>query len=478
MIGKSLTEYVFILISIGLLRLVAPISFLYIAYVVVAQPTTGWKTSLGRYALLEILFYTMVYLPRRWLLQKPAVHPTIHTREYRRILFQRCSSYLAISDYLSGWFFSAEFKRDNVVDWLLWALFSATRDTCLVEWEEEIEEYLSRVEVIIDRKLTPGYNTGAQCMRPTIDSVLMLHRPLIWYLVVGLVDLFTSFRLWRQGFYHYDDGDCVASFPMRPCCVISRRSSVAKLPYWYRPHRSSTKLPVLFIHGIGIGLYPYTPFFDELIALHPDIGILAIEILSISMHITSPPLSSSATCTAISQILDDLGLDRIVVLSHSYGTVVTTQMLHSHLSPRISAILFVDPIPFLLHLPDVAFNFVYRQARSANELQLWYFTSRDPDISRTLSRHFFWSENVLWKEELVGRPVAVWLSGKDQIVNSEQVRKYLTEEPIASEYWTTDTLEVLFDPNLDHATVFDTKDRRKRLLDVLDRFVGRLDCRN
>jgi pimeloyl-ACP methyl ester carboxylesterase len=219
-------------------------------------------------------------------------------------------------------------------------------------------------------------------------------------------------------------------------------------------------------------------FFEELICLDSDIGILAIELLSISMHITSPPLSSSATCTAISQILDDLGLDRVVVLSHSYGTVVTAQMLHSHLSPRISAIFFVDPIPFLLHLPDVASNFIYRQARSANELQLWYFASRDPDISRTLSRHFFWSENVLWKEELVGRPVAVWLSGQDQIINSEQVRKYLTKEPTASKYWATDTLEVLFDPNLDHATVFDTKDRRKRLLDVLDRFVGCLDYRN
>lgn len=70
MIGKSLPEYIFIFISIGLLRLVAPISFLYVAYLVVAQPSTGWQTSLGGYALLEILFYTLVYLPRRWLLQK------------------------------------------------------------------------------------------------------------------------------------------------------------------------------------------------------------------------------------------------------------------------------------------------------------------------------------------------------------------------------------------------------------------------
>ncbi|OJA13591.1 hypothetical protein AZE42_02725 [Rhizopogon vesiculosus] len=471
MLGTSLPEYAFIRTSITLLQLIAPFSFICVAYLIAAPPATTWQAWLGAYAVVEVLFYVLIYLPRRSLLQKPAVHPDIHTREHRRILFQRCSDHLAVSDHLSGWFLSADFKRDNVVDWLLWALFSSTRDNCLVEWEDELEEYISMVEAITGRNLEPGYNAGAQCMRLTIDSVPMLHRPFIWYLIVGLVDTFTSFCLWRQGFHHYDDGNLMASFPMRPSYVISRRSPVAKLPYWYRPHRSSTKLPVLFLHGIGIGLYPYMPFFEEFNALHPDIGILAIEFLSISMHITSPPFSSTEICTAISQILDDLGLGRVVVFSHSYGTVITAQMLHSHLSLRIAAILFADPIPFLLHLPDVAYNFVYRQARSANEWQLWYFASRDPDISRTLSRHFFWSENILWKEDLVGKPVAVWLSGKDQVVNSEQVRKYLTEEEIASDHWAKNRLEVHYDPDLDHATVFDTKGRRKRLLDVLDRFV-------
>ena len=67
-----------------------------------------------------------------------------------------------------------------------------------MEWEEELEEYLSMVEVIIGRKLAPGYNAEARCMRLTIDNVSMLHRPLIWYLVshhrniVGLHDLLHS----------------------------------------------------------------------------------------------------------------------------------------------------------------------------------------------------------------------------------------------------------------------------------------------
>lgn len=246
------------------------------------------------------------------------------------------------------------------------------------------------------------------------------------------------------------------------------------MPYWYREHTSKDKLPILFIHGIGIGFWPYLPFLKELVAQDPEVGILAVEILSVSMHMTAPPLPSEETCIAITRILDSLALPRVVVCSHSYGTVITTHMLHSPaLAPRIASILFVDPIPFLLHLPNVAHNFVYRKPYNSTEWVLWYFASRDPDISRALSRHFFWAENILWKEELEDRPgrVAVALSGADQIVHAEAVRKYLTAEEDAKSNWTGDKLEVLFYPTLDHADIFDAAERREPLLDALRRFV-------
>jgi pimeloyl-ACP methyl ester carboxylesterase len=201
-----------------------------------------------------------------------------------------------------------------------------------------------------------------------------------------------------------------------------------------------------------------------------DVGILAIEILPISMRITSPTLGREATCAAILEILWSFDINLFVLCAHSYGTVIATHMLHCpHLGPRIAGTLLVDPIPFLLHLPSVAFNFMYRHPRTANEWQLWYFASRDADVARSLSRHFFWAENVLWKEELDGRRVAVSLSGDDQIVDAESVRRYLTGESEMKEQWSSGDLEVLFYPGLDHATVFDTRDRRSLLVDVLSR---------
>jgi pimeloyl-ACP methyl ester carboxylesterase len=203
-----------------------------------------------------------------------------------------------------------------------------------------------------------------------------------------------------------------------------------------------------------------------------DTGVLAIEILPLSMRITPPILHRSSICLAMTRILDTHNIDRFVLAAHSYGTVIVAHMLRSpELGHRITAALLIDPIPFLLHLPNVAYNFLYRQPRSANEWQLWYFASRDADVSRSLSRHFFWTECVLWKEDLDGRPIGVALSGDDQIVDAEAVRKYLTGEEEMKESWESGTLQVLFYPSLDHAMVFDTKSRRFPLINILRKFV-------
>jgi len=88
--------------------------------------------------------------------------------------------------------------------------------------------------------------------------------------------------------------------------------------------------------------------------------------------------------------------------------------------------VLIDPVSILLHLPDVAFNFTRRKPKQANEHQLYYFASMDMSVSHTLSRHFFWNENVLWKKDIGRRRVTVSLSGRDLIVDTEAVGRYLS----------------------------------------------------
>lgn len=230
-------------------------------------------------------------------------------------------------------------------------------------------------------------------------------------------------------------------FPFRPQTLLTKYRSPAKhVTYWHRTHTSTTRLPVVFIHGIGIGLYPYTNFLNELNSnsgiesSDPDeqVGIIAIEIMPVSFRITHSALSSTVMCSEIDQILlNHFSPDqKFILVSHSYGTVISTHLLKTpSIALRIGPVVLIDPVSILLHLPDVAYNFTRRLPKEANEHQLYYFASMDPGVSHTLSRHFFWNENILWKKDLGGRNVTVSLGGRDLIVDTEAVGRYLNEEP-------------------------------------------------
>ena len=222
---------------------------------------------------------------------------------------------------------------------------------------------------------------------------------------------------------------------MRPITLFtSGRSAAKRLTYWHRPHTSQTRRPVVFIHGIGIGLYPYVNFLAQLDAhlsggcsVHDQVGIIAIEIMPVSFRITHSALRNDEMCDEIQAILNYHEFEKPVLVSHSYGTVITTQLLKSpKLAKLIGDIVLIDPISILLHLPDVAYNFTRRRPKRANEHQLYYFASMDMGVSHSLSRCFFWSENVLWKHEIGDRAVTVSLAEQDLIVDTKAVRSYLS----------------------------------------------------
>jgi alpha/beta hydrolase fold len=190
---------------------------------------------------------------------------------------------------------------------------------------------------------------------------------------------------------------------------------------------------------------PYVDFLADLNSTSgiedglPDdqVGIIAIEILPISFRITHPAMSKSDMCAEIAKILAHHGWDKVVLVSHSFGTVVATHLLKTPSTAHlVGPMVLIDPVCILLHLPDVAYNFTRRKPQRANEHQLYYFASMDMGVSHTLSRHFFWSENILWKEDLDGRNVTVSFSGRDLIVDTESVGRYMSS---GNTPWTSST---------------------------------------
>ena len=90
MIGNSRPEYVFIRISIIGLRLIAPLSIIYLAASYYAAAFLC-SPFLGVYALIEAAFYLFVYLPRSFYLQrvKFPIKPAFHTLTYSLVHYTR-----------------------------------------------------------------------------------------------------------------------------------------------------------------------------------------------------------------------------------------------------------------------------------------------------------------------------------------------------------------------------------------------------
>lgn len=90
-----------------------------------------------------------------------------------------------------------------------------------------------------------------------------------------------------------------------------------------------------------------------------EIGILAVEILPISSRFTSSMLPREDMCEQIRSIMDHHHLPKVVLLTHSYGSVIATHILKTpELAARIASVILVDPVSILLNQPDVAYNFV------------------------------------------------------------------------------------------------------------------------
>jgi triacylglycerol esterase/lipase EstA (alpha/beta hydrolase family) len=139
-----------------------------------------------------------------------------------------------------------------------------------------------------------------------------------------VVDTLTHAYLRFHGFDFYRGSitHSISVIPPRPQAFIApRRSPGYDISYWYHPHTSQKELPIVFFHGIGVGLYQYMQLLKEVNQGRRDedgkIGILAVEILAISSRITTRVLRKEDMCQQLRSILRHHGFEKFVIVSHS-----------------------------------------------------------------------------------------------------------------------------------------------------------------
>ncbi|GHJ88728.1 hypothetical protein NliqN6_5130 [Naganishia liquefaciens] len=284
-------------------------------------------------------------------------------------------------------------------------------------------------------------------MRLTLDPVNTRTRPLGVYAARAGMDWWLKRGVYRRmGFEVYREGDL---------------EYLLRIPPEWTPEKQDSEGwdPIVYIHGLGFGLVSLQNIhvLQSLVHRLPHNPLIVPIQPHISMHIFHPrhlkPPSRGETTAAIRAICARWGfwpaerLSReslaghnargsnvdsprrgIVVFSHSNGSIAHGWLIKDCPEMILRSAL-VDPVVFCLWEGDVCYNFCYREPHNTIELLLHWFIASEIGIATSIQRHFDWSANTLFHDEIPHahdpRRTLVVLGGEDVIIDAWRVKGYL-----------------------------------------------------
>lgn len=190
------------------------------------------------------------------------------------------------------------------------------------------------------------------------------------------------------------------------------------------------KIPLVFVHGIGIGLISYIPLIDLLLEQGRPILMPEIPYVSGFRPWQSPNsvLSPAVVASTMTAMLAYHGYAKGTFLGHSYGTSWLSYVC-KYAPNAVAALLFLDPICFCLHLPRLTTSFVYHRPDPGT---VGFMVRTDMIVNWTIQRAFPWAWIAIFLNQ-IHVPCTVFLSDKDALVPAEKVEAYFRSNnvPIA-----------------------------------------------
>jgi hypothetical protein len=253
---------------------------------------------------------------------------------------------------ISNIFFSCVICR------VAWAFFSLPLEDVLLDdaINKELQYMINHFESEFHVHFELGYNQDIISHRINLDPVNATHRPLAFYACIMLLSTLFGFLLqfiWRMNKYGPERKSTLWE-PMdsqeRPYERLPKENTPEKLSYWFRDGNRSKK-PIVFVHGIGVGIMSYFTFIPKLLQ-STDSPIFFIELPYVSMHCVEEIPTMQETVNDIRNMLHRHGFDSVVFVGHSLGTSIISWAT-KFLSENVAGVVFIDPICFMLHYKDV-----------------------------------------------------------------------------------------------------------------------------
>ncbi|KAJ3007205.1 hypothetical protein HKX48_009267 [Thoreauomyces humboldtii] len=406
-------------------------------------PVTSYpnvEAGVAAWMLLETLFVAWGEMKRREFQKhvREDVYPVLREDE-RHFLFNRimntiakprfpaflCSNFMWRStSTLLGPTSLSSIRLGDIRDLLAWFLFSKPSFEHLSAGNQrECDRMVQHLLVVqgLEGQMEDGHNPDIEAVTVTFNEVKSLRKPLAMY--AGVAALVMAFRipLWICGFRR------------------KRTEGKDGMGYWVRLAKTTVKtrrkdgkdpLPIVFIHGLGGGLWCYARFILKLFLTHRNHPIYLLELPHVSMRFTSTSPDADASVRSMTAMLSTHSHTKCILVGHSLGTAYQSY-LNKH-TTLVSGNVFIDPICFKIYDLGVVFNFVHRPPTTkANELLLHWLVARELWISHWISRHFVWHRIHLLPSSLP-RNTHVFLSEDDNIIKSHVAESYLRDHGIST----------------------------------------------
>ncbi|KAJ7094688.1 hypothetical protein B0H15DRAFT_830514 [Mycena belliarum] len=326
-------------------------------------------------------------------------------------------------------------RRVEIQKWIYWSIFNKDLpEPHLITPTHQavLDDTLQLLEMRLGTRVAPGSNPDISPMRMTIDPVIVTARPLIYYAFVSGINRYL--RGWYRTNWNLRHGN------------FNDLEYLVYTPETWDPIAGPS--PIVFLHGLGLGLFQYSPIIRDLHHQFPDRPLLIPLQPHISQDIFHPkfldPLFRQDLADRLAGLLrqlgwvsqdgDDLrGSRGVTMLSHSNGSYLHAWCLKR--SPElVSRSCFVDPVTFCSWEGDSCYNFLYRRPSSGMDLLIRYFVGTELGVANMMRRNFDWSSNSLWYEEIPNArnpsKTLFLFGGSDDIIDGERVKKYLTSHGV------------------------------------------------
>ena len=326
-----------------------------------------WKSNWCSYwIMIDLAFAFLIEI--QFKRTKRAYLPSADKEAIQSLLMELNNKSMAlIEEFIEGWFdcSSKHIGRADFYQWAACMCFNITPDELNESQSADINMLIDAVEEKLDHKFMNGFGKPKIKILLTLDPLQIFHRPLLFYALIMGVDCFTRVSLWNQDFKRIAEHGIIT----------------------YIRRGSSSELPIVFFHGIGIGLAPYLRLLFSIATRFPNRTIIAFEKKAISMQLTTKIMLPDEYAEKVFKQLKNEKIEKIVTIGHSLGTIVMC-WLDKYYPGLVHSRIFIDPVCFTLWTHDIARNFVYRNPTHLKHYLLKYFAAMEPGISLYLRRYF------------------------------------------------------------------------------------------